>query len=1134
MKIKYSKNKGLLLCMLISISAAGYAQISEASYETADSANYDSMEHSIASMALCDNSNQVTISLPDIIYKSPEVLAFERYGEYCVGEYTGNPQIAIPIYDIKSRDIEIPINLTYQGSGIKVEEEATWVGLGWNLSIGGCISRIPSGGVETNSMAGTYAEIEEKLNRHPYDYYNYQYYWTWDWPASTTDNDYINGTLKANLGLGWGEPDVYSVNITDKSFYFYINPATKQPQIIGYNNENYIIERVNTSWEVIDSNGYTYIFNKMAYSYSQTGGDYVSAWYLTEIISPTNASVYISYSENRPIGSCLQMHEFYDFVTENGRNGYYFGGYKNNYSTRDSNTEQCLVSRIRTDEQIVDFELSSRDDVEGANKLSSITVYSGLTGKIIKKMQFSYSYFTSNTIGGSWLEDYGRSTSPYSDVFTKRLKLHTVSDITNAAEPLTHTFEYHENIGLPNKASYSTDMWGYFNGEENATTNTTMGGHTSIPSPALTCIGSSRLDEYGANVWLFDGANRLCSPEHIIQCTLKRITYPTKGYTLFHFEPNDFICDTAYPEKTSEYAQLHSYSCQDINYYGVGAGPTTQCDITFTKPFKGFLEATFTANQAMGISINKMKLAEASVVLVQQNVSSPVFYRLNLYEVSEDLTSIYAYITDCAVDLPVGNYKLIANLPESFGNNPGLAVSGKLRGWLKLEHGEDIVSVGGGLRIRSIENYDHDNNLLSENTYEYKSEDESSSGILLMPIRMSQFWFEHLLDLNLAQNANMGRYSFELLRFSSVSSSLPVATSILTRGTVGYSCVKKIEGNSYTITNFRNQSPQEFGPLYIYTNAVGNGQVIKSAVYKADGTKVQETTNTFSNVYTAFKSNLHANLSGVGSPIQVNAYVYPFYRIWEKHASSETTDFTSTGFVANRIARSFSYNSENKQVCRVEENSSTNSPIITEYKYPVDFPNTSPYVTMVSLNMINNIITENKYEGTECIYKKKNIYTNQNGNYLPNSILYAMTGGNLEARMNMSYDVCGNLTYAIKDGTEKVCYLWSYNRLYPVAKIEGLSYSELTSIIPASRIASLATATNTSQIVSHLNIIRQNLSGSKCLVTTYTFDPSIGVTSITAPNGHTTTYQYDSNNRLSEVLDNDGNTLQKYYYNYKQ
>lgn len=40
---------------------------------------------------------------------------------------------------------KIPISMTYLGSGVRPDQHPGWVGLGWNLNAGGCISRIVNG-----------------------------------------------------------------------------------------------------------------------------------------------------------------------------------------------------------------------------------------------------------------------------------------------------------------------------------------------------------------------------------------------------------------------------------------------------------------------------------------------------------------------------------------------------------------------------------------------------------------------------------------------------------------------------------------------------------------------------------------------------------------------------------------------------------------------------------------------------------------------------------------------------------------------------------------------------------------------------------------------------------------------------
>src|ERR1035437_4672895 len=84
----------------------------------------------------------------DIIPKvgaSPEVAMLSKFQNINVSTYTGVPDLSIPLYTIKVDGVEIPIVLRYNPSGIYVAEEATWIGLGWDLSAGGNITQTPIG-----------------------------------------------------------------------------------------------------------------------------------------------------------------------------------------------------------------------------------------------------------------------------------------------------------------------------------------------------------------------------------------------------------------------------------------------------------------------------------------------------------------------------------------------------------------------------------------------------------------------------------------------------------------------------------------------------------------------------------------------------------------------------------------------------------------------------------------------------------------------------------------------------------------------------------------------------------------------------------------------------------------------------
>ena len=72
----------------------------------------------IPQIAFCDDLQN---AINRDYFRTPEASAFKKYGEESVNEYTGTADIPVPLYTIKCKDVEIPLVLRYDASGIKVE-----------------------------------------------------------------------------------------------------------------------------------------------------------------------------------------------------------------------------------------------------------------------------------------------------------------------------------------------------------------------------------------------------------------------------------------------------------------------------------------------------------------------------------------------------------------------------------------------------------------------------------------------------------------------------------------------------------------------------------------------------------------------------------------------------------------------------------------------------------------------------------------------------------------------------------------------------------------------------------------------------------------------------------------------------
>jgi hypothetical protein len=155
------------------------------------------------------------------------------------------------------------------------------------------------------------------------------------------------------------------------------------------------------------------------------------------------------------------------------------------------------------------------------------------------------------------------------------------------------------------------------------------------------------------------------------------------------------------------------------------------------------------------------------------------------------------------------------------------------------------------------------------------------------------------------------------------------------------------------------------------------------------------------------------------------------------------------------------------------------------------------------------------------------------GLYRPLVISSSQYSNPLEARLTYyKYDVKGNPLDVAKTGDAHTVYLWSYNYQYPVAKIEGISYSDLVNnYYSQSSIDNLARTVLPDK--SQIDGIRSALSSNaNVLVTTYTYAPLIGVVTITDPRGMFFIYTYDTFNRLLNIQDNKESILNEYRYHY--
>lgn len=128
------------------------------------------------------------------------------------------------------------------------------------------------------------------------------------------------------------------------------------------------------------------------------------------------------------------------------------------------------------------------------------------------------------------------------------------------------------------------------------------------------------------------------------------------------------------------------------------------------------------------------------------------------------------------------------------------------------------------------------------------------------------------------------------------------------------------------------------------------------------------------------------------------------------------------------------------------------------------------------------------------------------------------------------YDNLGNVIQSTDKAGVTTAYIWGFNGLLPVAEAVNCDLSLVEMITPSVSMggnSNLGGNLSTSQEY-------QLRSLPNTSVTTYEYDPHIGLIRKTDPSNHSLYYDYDEHGRLRTVSDSHKNITEQYDYHFKQ
>lgn len=405
--------------------------------------------------------------------------------------YTGAAQANIPICELSSRVLNVPVSLQYTaGRGVKVQDYATSVGLGWQLAAGGSISRVVRGFPDefTNGYLGT-LRYGQKIKRNLADGIalsaaDYKAITGWD------GTSYVGITAD-------GEPDIYYLRTPTFNLQFTFdengNPVFSNETGVKITSSGFFNTGSydNSTFTVTDPTGNTYTFGTFDQEKEKTvttlyGSTYTftTTWYLSRITS-FNAKDYVSFgyisSSNNDVLNHYQWNRTY----------YYTGCVDNNSDPIPMTVIQpkyLAVIGCQTGYIYLNYAFDRRD-ITTAARLTSVTLQS--TGSIgttdLKTFGFNYSYFG----------------DPTNDVNLLRLKLDNITmagGTVATSTPVTYrSFTYNSAQHLPARNSQNFDYWGYyksFSGDPMADPTLRSANEPNSKADILTNIA-----ELGGSTW---------------------------------------------------------------------------------------------------------------------------------------------------------------------------------------------------------------------------------------------------------------------------------------------------------------------------------------------------------------------------------------------------------------------------------------------------------------------------------------------------------------------------------------------------------------------------------------------------------------------------------------------------------
>ncbi len=519
-------------------------------------------------IAFSQTQSDVELPLPNVNIPSPGAFQLTQYGDNPINEFNGRLSTNIPLYTYKWGNLELPISLSYDAAGVKVDDLPTWTGINWTLQAGGVISRI------VKDMPDEYAPTRIHLS-------DAEIIRTTESDCSPDTAQYFDyGVTPSQQDK---EVDLFSFSFPGYSGTFYIDfdgkvQLTKMDSELKIDISNFFTVH-NNQIIITTPNGVKYHFGGVnateisaGYSGSKQGAIFSStSFYLFKIEHPVNGVINLEY----------------EATTGNQIYSINKSSYVGHPLAIPSSEQLPLVQQVSAlkSNTFVTHVYQSKflSKITGENSLEEVifntTQYTNANFiKVLNSIEIKNRDVLTRKIDLSYLLKDGDFTRA-DRFFLEKVEIDKDFDIGNLNGKKFEEYRmvYEDPLKLPKRLSFEQDILGYYNNEVQN----------------ISLIPNDPLEPEFDDVSTYGFANRHAKFEYAVKGVLKQLYYPTGGFTEFDYEPAQPVIKKTYSTYERE---VYINNSTDKLLHAELPGPDENGEIIFDDPIYIGQEAEITIN----------------------------------------------------------------------------------------------------------------------------------------------------------------------------------------------------------------------------------------------------------------------------------------------------------------------------------------------------------------------------------------------------------------------------------------------------------------------------------------------------------------------------------------------------------